>query len=169
MSEHFDWVMNALLPYINFTLFLIMAVYFFRKPLNAMASKRRQDYESLFAEAKRIKEQAEQQRKELDARLRGLDAEIASILEKARRTAEVEKQSIIQSAQELAAHLTKEASRVAEAELENAQRNLRSEIVNLVTDQVANRFKQELSPDKQTELVDRRVDQIQSLGLGKVH
>jgi len=161
--EHFDWIKGFVLPYINFAIFLFVAIKFFRKPLNAMAALRRENYEKSFQQAKKAKEEADVQHRALSERLAGLDREIKSQLDTVKKAAELEAKQIVESAKQLAEHIRSEAKRVAQAELEQAKESLRREIVSAVTSTVTEKLKRELGKSQQTDLVRAKLGSLQAV------
>lgn len=161
--EHVDPLFGVILPYVNFVIFAILAVYFFRKPAQAAAQKKNQDYLKLVADSQRVREAAEQRLAELKGRFGKLDQEIADLKNLAREAAEQEAAKIVADAKRLAEHLQLEAQRVAAAEVENARMRLRQEVVDAVRDGVTSRLKQELDAKAQQRIVQTRINDLQAL------
>ncbi|MEZ4742872.1 MAG: ATP synthase F0 subunit B [Bdellovibrionota bacterium] len=163
--EHFDWTLGFWAPYTNFLIFITLAVVFFRKPLSAMAKKRREDYLSAFKEAVEAKKLAESRLRELELRLAGLDNEIQTIKNNAELEANREAEKIIDSANKLAEHLKSEASRIVETEISNAKSMLKKEILAQVQKSVEVKLKSEFSEDQQRLYVDKHLPDINQLSL----
>ena len=164
--EHFDWVMGAVFPYINFAIFAFLCLKFFKKPLNNMAEKRRTDYEALFAAAKSARDEAEKQSAAIEARMKNLDSEIAAITQAAQKASEKEAEASIESSRRLAQHIQEEARRVADTEIQNAKTALQNEIITAVSNSVTEKFKAELDADAHASLLNKRVGSLQSVSLG---
>lgn len=161
--EHFDWLKGAVFPYINFLIFLSAAIYFFRKPLKAMALQRRTELEVVMSAAKKAKDEAEKQHAELQKRLRGLDDELQQLREAVRVEAEREAKQILVQAENLAKHVKEEAKRVAETEVETAKRLLREDIVNQVRKQVETRIGNDVKADGHKQLVAKQIDALKNI------
>ncbi len=158
-----DMLMEVILPYANFFLFLAAAIYFFRKPAKNAALKRRQDFEKILAEASAARAAAEARLQELQARMSRLDAEIADIKSMSKQAGELEAKRIVQDAERLSTHLKEEAKRVAAAEVENARKALRNEIVAAVSTTVSGKIRSDLTPERQISLVKRQVGELQHI------
>jgi F0F1-type ATP synthase membrane subunit b/b' len=156
-------LMEVILPYANFFLFLAAAIYFFRKPAKNAALKRRQDFEKILAEASAARAAAEARLQELQARMSRLDAEIADIKSMSKQAGELEAKRIVQDAERLSTHLKEEAKRVAAAEVENARKALRNEIVAAVSTTVSGKIRSDLTPERQISLVKRQVGELQHI------
>ena len=163
--EHFDWKMGFWAPYTNFIIFLSLAVYFLRKPLIAMAQKRRNDYLAAFKSATEAKELAEAKLAELDKRLSGLDQEMELIKSQSIADAKRESDKILAAANQLANHLKQEASRIAEAEVNKARTKLRTEILEQVQKNVQTKIKSEFTEEKQHSYIEKHASNINQLSL----
>jgi F-type H+-transporting ATPase subunit b len=162
-ESHVDPWMGIIFPYINFSIFLALLIYFARKPAAEAARKRREDFERLMAEATKAKEVAEERLRELTARQAQLDAEVKEIQTTSRVAAEAEAAKIVADAERLAVHFKAEARRIAEAEVLRARQELRQEIVAAVKDSVTQKIKSELTPEAQLTLVKRQVGELRSV------
>jgi len=158
-----DMWTSVIFPYLNFFLFLGLAVYFFRKPGREAARKKRADFERLMGEAKAARDEAEARLNALKRREAELDREIAEIKAVSTEASQAEARKIINDAEQLAAHLRHEAQRIAAAEVEKARSSLRSEIVDAVREGVTQRIKTELNPDAQLKIVRNRIGELKNI------
>ena len=163
--EHFDWLKGFVFPYINFALFLFLAVKFFKKPIQQALDGRRKDFERLMQEAKSAKDAAEAKNNELKQRLAKLDSEISLMKAKAKEAAETEAKAMLARAQRLSEQLKEEAKRMAEAEVKNARDQLRREIVEEVKGVVTKRLR-EVSDGEQTAILKKKISAIASIRAG---
>lgn len=163
MEHSFDWIRGAVFPYINFIIFLTVAIVFFRKPLQSMAAQRRAELDALVAAAKKAKDEAERQHAELQNRMRGLDAELTQLREAVKAEAEREAKQIVVQAQSIAQHVKEEAKRVAETEVESAKRALREEIIAQVHKQVESRITTELKGDGHKQVIAKQIETIKNI------
>ena len=167
--EEFDWVMGAVIPYINFALFLFLAVKFFRKRLNNIALKRRGDYEKLFAEAQQAEQAARAIHEELQNKKQNIENEMQQLINSSKSAAAKEKETTINEAKQVAEHIKVEAKRVAAAEVEQARISLRDEIMAEVKKGVTSKFINELNPESQKALIKKKVSQLKQSDLGVPH
>ena len=61
MAELFHWFVEYIVPYLNFLIFLAILVYFAKKPLSHLASKRKSTFEAHFKAASEALESAKKQ------------------------------------------------------------------------------------------------------------
>ena len=162
-SHHVDPLMGIILPYVNFAVFVALLIYFARKPAVAAARKRRDDFESLMAEATKAREAAETRLQALTEKQAQLDSEIQEILLSTKAAAENEAAKIVADAERLAEHLKTEARRIAEAEVLRASNELRHEIVAAVKESVGKKITTELTQDAQIALARRRIAELRTM------
>ena len=158
-----DTLMGVILPYANFFIFLGLAIYFFRKPARAGAAKKKEDYDRLVNEAKKAYEDASAKLAVLSERHAKLDQEVREIQSLAKVSADAEATKIIGDAERLAEHLKAEAKRIAAAEVDKAKQALRDEILASVKATVIEKFKADLNPAAQQELVKKRISELKSI------
>lgn len=161
--EHVDPWMGIIFPYANFAIFLAAAVYFFRKPLKAAAAKKKEEFEKAAQEAQAARAVAEAKLHELKVKQEALAQEIADMLAVSQQTSEAEAAKIIADAEHIAANLREEAKRVAAAEIDKARQVLRSEIVRAVHEAVVTQIRDEVTPDQQRSLLQRRIEELKNL------
>lgn len=158
-----DFLTGLVLPNFNFLLFLVLCVVFFRKPLAQIAAKRRADFESAIKEATKAKDVALQKNQELTQRLRALDTEVAELRNSIIKAAEQDAARVKAEADALARNMIEEARRMADAEVEKARLSLKTEILETVHDAVVNKIKSELRPQDHVNMIEAKMDNLQSL------
>jgi len=161
--EHVNLITGIILPYFNFAVFLALCVYFFRKPLAAMAQNRRNEFEAAIREATKAKEEALRKNQELTARLRQLDKEVEEIRRGAALAAEKDAQRMVTEAEALAKNLIEEARRMADAEVERAKNALKAEIVESVREAVVSKIKHDLKPADHAAMIQTKVGNLAEL------
>lgn len=162
--EHFDWLKGFVFPYVNFFIFLFLAVKLFKKPLlNAMA-QRKTDFETLVKEANRAREEAEARHAELSSRYAQLEQEIGRMKAEGEADARQRSEDMIAKAESLAQHLREEARRMADAELARAREALRTEIIAEAKNQTLKKIEAELDERAQKELAHRRITSLSLQG-----
>ncbi|MBQ49994.1 MAG: hypothetical protein CMP10_21620 [Zetaproteobacteria bacterium] len=161
--ENFDWYMGAIVPYVNFVVFLVAGYFLFRKPVRSLFSGQRESFEQMLKEAAAAKEAAALENKKLKDQLGRLDGELETMRQNAEKAVSEESRVMVENAEKLANHMTSEASRIAEAEVTKAKTELREEIVRNLTAAVAGKIKGEVSLDQQHQIVKSRVQYVKSL------
>lgn len=162
-ESHVDPLMGIVLPYVNFFIFLVLLVYFAKKPAAVAAKKRQEDFKQLMAEATRAKEEAEARLKQLNAQHSLLANEIEEIKSTFQAVAATEAAKILSDAEAFAANLKQEAHRIAEAELARAKQSLREEIVSAVKKNVTLKIQTEMTAEAQLALVQRQIKDLHTV------
>jgi F0F1-type ATP synthase membrane subunit b/b' len=158
--EHLDPWKGIILPYINFAIFLGLAIFLFRKPFANMALKRHEQFNKSSGEAAQAHEKALAQAEELRQRLSLLDKDIDNLKTRSRELAEIEAKELVSDAARLAQHLREEARRIADAEMEHARFSFRRDMVEFVRKSVEDKIRRDLSPDAQLAMIRRRTEEL---------
>lgn len=163
--DNFDWIKGFVFPYINFAIFLFLALKLFKKPLINMMANKKVEFERLVKEANRAKEEAEKKNAELTERLNRMDREIAEMSDKALKDAKERADDMVAKAELLANHLKEEARRMAEAELVRAKKALRAEIIAEAKAQTIKKIQTDLDDKSQANLVHKKITQLETAGV----
>lgn len=155
--EGFNWLTGFIFPHINLLLFLFLLVKIAKGPLNTAMNNRYEQYSKALNDANQAKEEAERRSRELEAKLAGLDAEIAEIHSRAKRQAEEESAKILNQAKQLAEHLKQEAQKIADFEVSQARQRLRQEILSQVHSNIVNKVQSEMGQEQQMGLIHRQL------------
>lgn len=161
--EGVDLFMGLIAPYINFFIFIFIAIKLFKKPIQGMIAARKKSHEDLVAEATRAKKEAEAKQKELNQRLSTLDSEIEEMRNKAREAAELAAKEMLDKARSVAANMTAESKRLADAQLKQAKEKLQAEIVQEVTSQVEAKLRGDVDSSKHQSLVSSKIYQLKAM------
>lgn len=161
--EHFNWIKGFWFPYINFFLFAFVLIKVAKKPLTNILQARRKEYESQFLAAKKEREDADRRLEELNTRMANLDNEIAELRQNAEKEAEAEAARIIEQGRVLAEHIKDEAKRIAQAELEKAQKDLNDQLLNLVHAKVSEKLRSELGKEEHSRINASQVSALAGL------
>lgn len=137
--------------WINFTLLLAILVYGFAKAAPKFR-KNRDEIARKIAEGTRAREAAEQQRREVRAKMAGIDAEVAAMREDAQRGAKAEAERI----RVLAKAEVEMIERAAQAEIAAAERASRLELrvtaARLAVERAEAMLRQQLTPSDESAL-----------------
>ena len=134
--EESNLLSSVVFPYINFIIFFAICFFFLKKPIVSFFKKRKEEFDAYYKEAFSLKEECEKKNQELIQRKNNLDNEIKEILESTRKSAQLEAESILSQAKNLAEHLKQETIRLASAEIEKKRQELKEEILSLVKKEV---------------------------------
>jgi F-type H+-transporting ATPase subunit b len=133
MEHHID-TMKLVFQFINFAVLLFILIKFGGKGIKEMLANRHFELKKNVEESQVLREQAEAKLKELEARLAGLDSEVAQIVAGLRKEAEAEKAAILRAAAQGAERLKADAERSIADETVRIERRLRKEVVAAAVD-----------------------------------
>ena len=162
-SEHFDPIMQVVVPYLNFFIFAVAAFFMFRKPILGAISKKRTEFEKLVQESGRLKKEAQANHDQIKAKLQTIDAEMARLAEDLKKQGLTESAASEVAANKLAAHLKEEAKRIAATELEQAKVDLRQELLKAAYEIAQQDLKTRLTSIEQARLIESSVDQLKQI------
>lgn len=148
---------------LNWLILMSLIVVFARKQLPAALKKRKASIVSGMEEAGRIKAQAENRLRELEEKLSHVDEEIELIKAEMRRTSELERERILQEAEERRLRIERDATRLIETELEGAKDQLRRDVVAAALEQASQEVTRQLTGQDQQSLFDEALGSLKNL------
>ena len=145
---------------VNFAILVGALVYLLRKPLSNYLDAKTEQIRRDLTEAAGKRERAEAERKEAEARLAGLDREIAEARVKGLAQAEDERRRILQAAESEAARLADNAKKEIEAELELARRKLTARAAELSIEMARKKIREQISDADRRALFEKSMDKL---------
>ena len=145
---------------VNFAILVGALVYLLRKPLSNYLDAKTEQIRRDLTEAAGKRERAEAERKEAEARLAGLDREIAEARVKVLAQAEDERRRILQAAESEAARLAENAKKEIEAELELARRKLTARAAELSIEMARKKIREQISDADRRALFEKSMDKL---------
>lgn len=118
----------------NFLLFVGLVVFMVRRPLKDFLANRRLAVARELDESARLKDEAQDAHADVERRVANMDAQLAEMMEAARKECEVEGQRARQRAEEAAAGIAAAAERTIAEEIDKARHDLRQETVELAVE-----------------------------------
>lgn len=161
--EHLDPLTSIILPYVNFVIFAVMAVIFFRKPIAKMVQGKRQSYEAMVRESQKLRDEAKQAFNAVKAKSDALDTEFAKLRADMLAQAKTEALQAIESAKKLSEHIEGEARRISDFEIQRAKTELQQELVQTALTMAQNEITEKLTSDEHTGFVERRIAELKSI------
>jgi F-type H+-transporting ATPase subunit b len=155
--------MSVTFQAINFALYAGLLLYFLRKPIREFFKSREQVYKQALIKAENARRDAEKKKKEVQQRLRNLDATADESLDQARAEATALKLQIRQEAETLAERLRNEANRTAQLEVERARATLREEMLKQSVELSRKLLADEIADGDQKRLQTEFVNKIQEV------
>ena len=119
---------------VNFVLFVGLLVFVLRRPLKDFLANRRLAVARELDESARLKDEAQDAHTDVERRVASMDAQLAEMMEAARKECELEGRLARQRAEEAAAGIAAAAERTIAEEIEKARHDLRRESVELAVE-----------------------------------
>jgi len=116
---------------VNFIGFSALLYFFLRKPIAAFLLERRRVVEETISESAKKKKWAEDKFSEYNKRLENIEDEIQKLNTSLKKEGEIEGQKTVGDAKKLAESIRKDASMVAQAELEELRVELRNQAIEM--------------------------------------
>jgi F-type H+-transporting ATPase subunit b len=149
-----------LVQLLNFAIWGAGLFFILKGALSAMFKSRKEELETLLAQAETDKAEGEAQMKEMEAKMAGLETELASILTKAETDAEVEKQRVLEAAKAEATLILAQAQAEIGFQKRQAEKELRALVAELTIEGAAKRLEAKLQGPEAALAVDRAIQQI---------
>lgn len=128
-----QWLL-LLFTVVNFVAFAYLLVRFTAAPLREFLRGRRRELVELMAEAQRAKAEAEQLRKEYDAKAAALEQTRRDLIAEIKAIAEADRARMLVEARAASDRLIRDAERAARSDVERARGEIRAEAARLATE-----------------------------------
>jgi F-type H+-transporting ATPase subunit b len=151
-----------LVQLMNFAIYAAALFFLLKGALSVMFKSRKEELETLLAQAEKDKAESQAQMKELEAKMAGLEGELAGILSKAEADAEVEKQRVLEAAKAEAAVILAQAQSEIGFQKRLAEQELRALVAELAVEGAAKRLETKLQGPSTVagDVIDRAIHQI---------
>lgn len=149
-----------LVQLLNFAIYGAALFFLLKGALSAMFKSRKEELETLLAQAEKDKAEGEAQMKEMEAKMAGLEGELAGILSKAETDAEAEKQRVLEAAKAEAAQILAQAQAEIGFQKRQAEQELRALVAELAVEGAAKRLESRMQGPDATRALDHAIQQI---------
>lgn len=149
-------------PVVNFSILMFILVFFGKKPIGDYFKGRTALIEKSLKDAAEAKALAEKTLQEVNARLNNTDAEIAQIIEAARKSGEKEKEAIIAEGEHLKEKIIEQAKANIDFELQKAKEALKSEAALMALELAEKQIKEKLGQSEQETLIDDYIKRLEA-------
>lgn len=153
---------GLLWPTLNFAVLIGLLWWLLKEPAANYLRDRHSAIRHDLVEAANVKAAAAAQLAELDRKLQALPGEIEVLQERVSREIAAEEQRIAAMASAERERLLEQTRREIDLQLRLAKRELVEHTAALAVQLAADRLQQQITPDDQSRLVDRYLDQVQS-------
>ncbi len=153
-----DFSNTKQVPYVvyfgNFVLLIGLYVYFGKKPVAEGLKARRDSIAKEIEEAQKMKKEAKQRAKKYQAKLEGLDEELASAKQGLIEAGEADKARIVREAEEKAARMNRDAAALLEQETRQIHEDLVNETVEAAVREAEELLKKRVMPEDHERLAE---------------
>lgn len=151
---------------INFAVFAFLMSRLFGKSFKTFLENRHGEVRHALDRAQHVQKEAEDQLKQIESRIQGLQAEMDELLASYRKQAEAERQAIVKRAEDEAAGLLRDAEAQAQAAIASAKRTLEEKAALMAVDLAEKLVRSRLREDDHKRLTEQYVAQVEGLSLG---
>jgi F-type H+-transporting ATPase subunit b len=149
-----------LVQLLNFAIYGAGLFFLLKGALSAMFKARKEELVTLLSQAERDKAEGEAQVVAMAAKMEGLEAELAGILDKAQADAEFEKQRVLEAAKAEASQILAQAQAEIGHQRRLAEQELRALVAELAVEGATQRLQQKLQGAEAAQVLDRAIHQI---------
>jgi F0F1-type ATP synthase membrane subunit b/b' len=138
---------------INFCVFVVAMNRLARTPLRDFLRTRRKQIVGEMEEARRLKDDAERLKREIEAKAARLDQDRAELIAEVRAIAEADREKALREASEAAERMRRDAERTADSDLARAKEELRAEAARLAAELAAAEVRRRVTEDDRKRLL----------------
>jgi len=149
-----------LVQLLNFAIYGAGLFFMLKGALSVMFKSRKEELETMLAQAERDKAEGEAQMKDMEAKMAGLEGELAGILAKAETDAEAEKQRVLEAAKAEATVILAQAQAEIGFQKRQAEQELRALVAELAVEGATKRLEAKLQGPDSAKAIDRAIQQI---------
>jgi F-type H+-transporting ATPase subunit b len=147
-------------PVANFVIFIGLLYYFFNKPFSEYLSGRSATIRKDLVEAADLRNNATQQLAAIDQKLQALPGEVTALRARGADEIKAEEQRIAAAAAADRERLLEQTRREIELQVRLAKKEILEHAADLSVQLATERIRNEVTPDDQSRLVDRYLDQV---------
>lgn len=153
-------IWQILISLLNLLVLFLLFKKFLFKPVNNMLAKRQSEIDETYRKADEANQNALENKVLWDEKIGTLKKESEDMLKKAQNNARLQGETIVQKAKEQADGIVRQAQAQAQLEFENAQDDIKNEIVYVST-AIANKLlEREINADDHRELINSFIEKI---------
>jgi F-type H+-transporting ATPase subunit b len=162
-AHGFLGIPNVVWQTLNLSLFLVLLFVLLKKPAAAFFGNRRKEVDEANRKAEADRQRAEELAKEIDARLSGIAADIASLRAHAATESDSEKTQLVAEAEADAARIVARGSAEIDARVREARRELTAFAGDLAVEMAEEIVKKSATADDHARLVSEGTDALSKL------
>lgn len=159
-GEHHVSFITTIAPYVNFAVLVGVLVYLLRKPMKEFLTQKREAVEKMLKDSEAARDDAARKVQEMQAKLQGMEADIAEIRKSAEREAQTEKERVLADAREEARRILENAEKEIAGRFKVAVRDLKEYVANEAATKAEGIVKQKLKDDSHEALIDTYISNL---------
>jgi len=145
---------------LNFAVLIFILVKFGAKPIASGLAGRQKKIKDDIEDLESRRDEAEKTYRAFEAKLAGMEKEIDTIVEKAVAQAEIEKQKILEKAEQSAEDMKRQAEMTINNEIMVARRTLKNDIADQATAMAEELIRKNLTADDQVKIIEDYLDKV---------
>ena len=145
---------------LNFAVLVFLLVKFGAKPIASGLAGRQKKIKDDIEDLESRRDEAEKTYRAFEAKLAGMEKEIDSIVDKAVAQAEIEKQKILEKAEQSAEDMKRQAEMAINNEIMVARRTLKNDIAEQATAMAEELIRKNLKADDQVKIIEDYLDKV---------
>lgn len=153
-------------PLFNFFLLVALLVYLLREPIRGYVKQRQVSMGEAVQRVRQMLREAQEQYDEFSAKLKAIDAEVASLREQSRQDAQASRNRIIGEAQRMSSLIVSDARISAENVYRDLKTRLRAELASRVLERVELLVKERLTGDDRAKIRQEFSAQVEGAQVG---
>ncbi|MDJ0623663.1 MAG: F0F1 ATP synthase subunit B [Desulfocapsaceae bacterium] len=145
---------------LNFAVLVFLLVKFGAKPIASGLAGRQKKIKDDIEDLESRRDEAEKTYRAFEAKLAGMEKEIDTIVDKAVAQAEIEKQKILEKAEQSAEDMKRQAEMAINNEIMVARRTLKNDIAEQATAMAEELIRKNLKADDQVKIIEDYLDKV---------
>ena len=145
---------------INTVALIALLVYFLKKPLVTFFAERKEQISKDLDDAREQRERAERLLKDYEAKIAGMEQELAKMRAELAKASEAESKKLLESADVMSAKMVEAAKLAAEQEVRKAKATLRNEAVDLAVELAEALIREKITDQDRRRIVEDYLDKV---------
>ncbi|GBD99791.1 ATP synthase subunit b [bacterium BMS3Abin07] len=160
-AEHTPSVLGWVWKLLNFTILVVVLVWFLGKPVKSYLKQRTELIEKSIKEASDAKAAAEKALKEVEDKLKLKDQEIERIMDAAKKSGESDRDALLEEGKRMSERIKAQARVNIEQELKQAKDSLKADAARLAIEIAGKKIKEKLTHEDQIKILEESLKKIE--------
>lgn len=143
---------------LNFAVLIALLIYFLKQKTKDQFKNRADEIRQAIEQAKKLHDKTRWHLDEMKTKLKNSEIEAQSLVASVQKQANLEKQELLNEAEEMTHRFSEDVKRITNQEVEQAKTELKTEAMRLATDLATQKLEKEMTAEKQA-LLEREFSQ----------